>query len=385
MISRRALLGGLTAAPLLLAGRAAAQGRAGGGAIALRDYRLWLDVAIGGRGPWSFIVDTGAFVNLIREDLARALGLRTAGPLNMSGIGGPTTGTLYRALDVRLGTVAAGAMAFAGLGREVRSHPAAMGALSASLLTFADSDLDFDAMTWRRWPEGRGDRAGYEQLPGGIQVARPGGGASTLFVDAAIDGQHHRLQVDTGSPAQLHLWSHATRRSGWWDDGRPFAPVRPIGIGGEGARGRLKRLGEVRLGSIGFRGPLVVLENPAANDRHVGDGLIGLPLVQRMNLSTEVRRNLLWARANAQPPSPDRYGLSGLWVELAREGGLAVVEVSPASPAEDAGLRVGDTIPDYALNVFVGRLSGRPGDVIAFAYRRGEIVRQARLVLRAFL
>jgi serine protease Do len=378
------LLGGLAVAPWLAPDRLAAQGRAGGGRIALRDSRLWIDVSISGRGPWPFVIDTGAFVNLIRDDLARELRLRTVGPLNMGGIGGRATGALYRALDARFGSLDVGPVAFAGHGPEVRIHPDAMGALSASLLTFADSDLDFEAMEWRRYPEGRAARPEHVQLPGGIQRARPGAGASPLFVEAAIDGRAYRLQVDTGSPVDLHLWSRATRRSGKWDDGRPFAPVRPSGIGGEGVRGRLKRAGEVRLGSLAFPRPLVALEDPEAGDRHGGDGLIGLPLVQRLNLSTEVRRSALWARPSGLPAPPERYGLSGLWVEDS-PGGPIVVEASPLSPAADAGMRVGDVIPGTSLHAFVDRLTGRPGDVVDFEYRRGGEMRRTRLTLRAFL
>lgn len=385
MISRRDLLGALAAVPMLGAAPLAAQGRLGGGRIALRDYRLWLDVSIGGRGPWPFVIDTGAFVNLIRDDLARSLGLRTVGALNMGGIGGRATGALYRALEVRLDGLEAGPMVFAGHGPDLRIHPAAMGALSASLLTYADADLDFDAMAWRRYPGGRAIPPGFIQLPGSIQRPRASGGASILVVDAAIDGQTYRLQVDTGSPAQLHLWSRATRRSGRWDDGRPFAPVRPSGIGGEGALGRLKRVGEVRLGGLSFPGALAMFEDPAAADSHIGDGLIGLPLVQRMNLATDVRRRALWAKANGLPPPPDRYGLSGLWVDTDRDRNLIVAAVSPLSPASEAGLRLGDLIDGGSLESFVGRLSGRPGDVVEIGYRRGGAARRTRLTLRAFL
>jgi serine protease Do len=378
------LLAGLGVASWLAPDGLAAQGRAGGGRIALRDNRLWIDVSISGRGPWPFVIDTGAFVNLIRDDLARELRLRTVGPLNMGGIGGRTTGALYRALDARFGSLDVGPVAFAGHGPEVRIHPDAMGALSASLLTFADADLDFEAMEWRRYPGGRTAPPGYSQLPGGVRQARPGAGASPLFVEVMIDGRSFRLQVDTGSPVDLHLWGRATGRSGGWDDGRPFAPVRPSGIGGEGVRGRLKRAGEVRLGNLSFARPLVALEDPAAGDRHGGDGLIGLPLIQRLNLSTDVRRGALWARPSGLPRPPERYGLSGLWLEDG-PGGPIVVEASPLSPAADAGIRVGDVIPGTSLEAFVGRLTGRPGDIVDFEYRRGGEVRRTRLTLRAFL
>jgi serine protease Do len=259
-----------------------------------------------------------------------------------------------------------------------------MGALSTSVLTFADSELDFEALEWRIHPEGIDARPGYEMLPSLIERARPGAGASPIFIDAAIGGQNYRLQADTGSPAPLHLWPRAVRRSGLWDSGRPFAPVRPGGIGGEGERGRVMRVGAVGIGGLSFPGMLAVADNPRTASTHRGDGLIGLPLLQRMNLSTDLRRSRLWARANALPPPPERYGLSGLWVEPAQNG-LAVVEVSPASPAAEAGLQVGDVIPGIALDAFVARLAGRPGDAVEINYRRGREMRRTRLTLRAFL
>lgn len=144
------------------------------------------------------------------------------------------------------------------------------------------------------------------------------------------------------------------------------------------------RVGDVAIGSLHFPNMLAVVDNPDTAGTHRSDGLIGLPLLQRMNLSTDLRRARLWARANALPPPPERYGLSGMWVDRARDG-VAVVEVSPASPAAEAGLQVGDLIPDVPLDAFVARLSGRPGDTVAINYRRGSEARTTRLVLRAFL
>ena len=387
VISRRALLRGLGAAPILLAVRAGAQGsrpQAGGGRIALRDGRLWLEVRIGPRGPFPFVIDTGTNVNLIRADLARELGLRMLGSLSMEGIGGAVIGERFLGRNVRLGELEVGDMVFAGQAEGLRIHHEAKGALSASMLTFADAELDFEAMEWRIRPAGIEARPGYEMLPSLIERARSGTGASPIFLDAAIGGQNYRLRVDTGSPAPLHLWPRATRRRGLWDNGRPYAPVRPGGIGGDGQRGRVMRIGEVAIGSLHFPNMLAVADDPRNASAQRGDGLIGLPLLQRMNLSTDLRRNRLWARANALPAPPERYGLSGLWVDPGR-GGLHVVEVSPASPAAEAGLRVGDVIPDIGLEAFVGRLAARPGDAVEIDYRREGEARRARLVLRAFL
>lgn len=48
-----------------------------------------IDVLIGGRGPYTFVLDTGAEVSLIDQSLADQLGLRHVGdPHEVSGIGG---------------------------------------------------------------------------------------------------------------------------------------------------------------------------------------------------------------------------------------------------------------------------------------------------------
>lgn len=387
LISRRALLGGLVAAPALMAGKAGAQGlrlQRGSSPILLQDGRLWMQVSLDQRGPWPFVVDTGTNVNLIRTELARQLGLRTLGALNMRGIGGMVTEARFLGRNVRIGAVAVGDMMFAGQSADLRVHHAAMGALSAGVLTFADAELDFEAQEWRIRPAGIEARPAFEMLPSLIQPARPGTGAAPIFIDAVIGGQSYRLQADTGSPAPLHLWPRAVRRSGLWDNGRPFAPVRPGGVGGDGERARVMRIGDVGIGGLRFPNMLAVADNPRNASIHREDGLIGLPLLQRMNLSTDLRRGRLWARTNSLPPPPERYGLSGLWVDPA-VGGLTVVEVSPASPAAEAGLRVGDIIPDTGLDAFVARLAGRPGDAVEIDYRRGTEARRTRLVLRAFL
>src|SRR3954470_6568126 len=254
MISRRTLLAGLTALPLAGHGRLAAQGpRVGGARILLRDDRVWIQVRFGGRGPFTFIIDTGAAINLIRRDVARQLGLPEGRAVHLTGVGGIQQFTLYQARDVALGTTNVGTITFGAYrGEELPIHPEAAGALSASMLTVADSDLDFDAGEWRIYPDGRGERAGFTALPLTIRQSARSPGATPIMVDAALDGATYRVETDTGAPTGLALWAGATRRSGLWRDDRPFAPGRRRGFGGAGARTRLVRAGALRLGDIAF-------------------------------------------------------------------------------------------------------------------------------------
>jgi hypothetical protein len=386
MISRRGLLASLAALPLLGAARLDAQARRVGGArILVRDNRLWIQVRFGDRGPLAFVIDTGAAISLIRKDVARLLALRELNAVRLMGVGGTQEFRLYEARNVTIGTTDLGTINFGGYEQETLPiHPEAAGALSASMLSLADSDLDFDSGEWRIYPDGRGEREGYSELSSAIPRSARRMGATPIMVDAAIDGVSYRLHLDTGAPIGISLDSDAVRRRGLWNDSRPFSPGRRRGIGGLGARTRLVRAGELRLGDIAFPRPLVSLGDPEHRGRTSSDGILGLPVIALMNLSTEVARGKLWARRNAQQPPPERYGMSGLWVEEG-EGGLVVAQASPSSPASEAGLRTGDVITGVPLADFVRRLGGRPGDRIEIAYRRGAEARSTSLTLRPFL
>ena len=76
--------------------------------------------------------------------------------------------------------------------------------------------------------------------------------------------------------------------------------------------------------------------------------------------------------------------MTGLWVDE-RDGALAIAEVSPRSPASDAGLQRGDLIVGLTLTEFRRRVGGRPGDSFELRYRRGAETSTARMTLREFL
>jgi predicted aspartyl protease len=386
MIRRRSLLASFAAmpfaAPTVL--RAQDMSRVAMAPISVRDDRVWMPVRFGAGEAHGFILDTGAFANLINRDLALRLGLGEAGSLRVKGIGGVGRYEAYRAPDVSLGQVRVGSMLFAALPDTAGLHPQTGGALSAGLLTVADSDLDFDADQWRLHLDGRRERPGFEALPSTIRSEGPGTGAAQILVDAQIDGQTYRLQVDTGAPGDIMLDTSATRRTGLWNETTPFVPHRRRGIGGDGGRARLVRMGSARLGGIAFDRPIVSLTDPAERRTLDADGLLGIGLIQRLNLSTDLRGRKLWARRNARPPRPERYGMSGLWLGE-REGELVIEEVGTGSPAASAGLRKGDRIDGGSLREWVARLSGRPGETVEIPYRRGAEVGTARVMLREYL
>ena len=383
---RRAVLGGLAALPFLAPSRLLAQAAAGPvvANIALENERVWVGATIAGSKPLLFIIDTGAVVSLIQPSVRASLGLRSRGVSRMIGIGGREDVMLYEARDVVLGGAIRQPRAiFAEPRANIPLHPDAAGLLAAGMLTSIDSELDFDAGEWRVYPGGRGVRTGFAQLPSEIRGNAKGRGSEYIFVDAEIDGRTYKLLADTGMPPQIALFGNATRRSGLWNDSRPFVPIQPSGIGGLAARGRLVRASRVSLGPIAFERPLVSLSQDVLG-QSLADGIIGLELLERLTLSTDIAKGRLWARRNARAPRPERYGLSGLWMDE-RNGKVVVAVVSPASPASEAGLAVGDEILGGPLSAQIARLAGRPGKAVELRTRRNNQERTAKLVLREFI
>jgi hypothetical protein len=388
MISRRRLLQMAAAAPLLSPAGLLAQParRVGGARILVRDNRVWMQVQFGGRGPYPFVIDTGSWANMIRKSAARELRLREIGVQTTVGVGGAQEMTHYEAGNVMLGNIDIGTADFLAYEDELGNgiHPEATGLLAANVMTTADSDLDFEAGEWRIYPDGRGERAGFEPVPSQIRQSARQVGSPKIFVNASVGNASYRLLVDTGAPGSVYLFPEASRRSGLWNDRTPYSPHRLSGFGGEGPRTRLVRGGELAIGHIRFERPLITLHDPDARERSDADGILGIGLLELMNLSTDVRGGRLWTKRNSRPPRPERYGMSGLWTDE-RGDRLVVVTVSPQSPAAEAGLQAGDEIHGVSLREWIRRLGGRPGDVVEIDYHRDGQPRTTRLTLRPFL
>jgi serine protease Do len=387
MLTRRQMIAAATAA-LLPRAALGAEGtpRVIVNSIALQDRRVWIAAMIQGKGPFSFIIDTGAVVSLIQESIAHQIGLRDRNTVVLDGIGGPETFQMYEARDILFsGGARQPSAVFAAAARHLDLGPEAAGALAAGMLTALDSDLDFDKGELRVYPDGRGERSGFAELPSRIDKFSGPGASAYIVADAALDGHPFRFLLDTGMPAQVALWPSATRKTGLWNDSTPFAPGRHEGIGGQTSLGRLVRAGRLKMGPFVFERPLVSLSNPSGvRQGEIADGLIGLELLERLNLSTDVKGRRLWAAANARPAWRERYGLSGLWVEE-RGGKTVVAQVSPQSPAAAAGIREGDEIVGVTMRDFIAKLAGPPGRRIPVTLGRGGATVSAEIVLREFL
>ena len=386
-ISRRTLIATGAAAALLPRAVHAAPGRAIVSKIVVEERRIWSPVTIGGAGPWPFIIDTGAQLSAIDRKLAEQLKLRYIQPVRLRGIGGLVTFPVFEARDVVLGGgIRQASAVFAGYDT-LDFHSGTGGLLAAGLLTARDSELDFDAGEWRVYPEGRGERPGFVELGSEVQRFGLRGASPRILVDAELDGARSRWLLDTGSPGTLLLFPEASRRSRLWDDARPFAPVPLKGIAGlEGKPGRLVRARSLTVGPLTIDAPLVSLYDPSQRMTDRDAGLVGLEVIEQLNLSTDSAAGKLWAQRNARPRRPQRYRLSGLWLDRLAGNRARVGIVGTGSPAAVAGLLTGDVItevPDFGA--LLRSLNGPAGASPSLRVERDGVVRMVTLQLKPYL
>ena len=353
--------------------------------IALENNRVLVAVGMNGKGPFIFMIDTGTYVSLIRPDLAKQLGLLVTGHEGTKGIGGKGRPfAIYRARDFIIGGGIRQSSVVLEDSFEFGYQSEIYGALAAGILTAQDTDLDFDAGELRIYPDGRGDRPGFVALDSEIPRAeQPDRGSRRIVATVTIEGHPVRCLLDTGSPNTLSLGQSAARRLGLWDD-RPFAPVRPNGIGGAGPIGRIVRVGSIGMGDLTIERPQMTLLGNEVGGHDAGfDGIVGLAILCRFNLSIDTRGRKLWVKPSRQPASTDHYGLSGLWLD--RDGArIKVAAVGTGSPAATAGIAVGDEINGDWDKVL--RAIGGPADSIArLTVKRGGDVREVALTLTPYL
>lgn len=182
--------------------------------------RMTVSVMLDGKGPYPFVVDTGAERTSVSNELAAALALKFAGNARLHSVTGMTPvplfhiGTLdidrYRATDLR-----APAMA--------QVHLGGPGLIGVDTLQRQRVTMDFRkrrmTITPSRTRDRRGDRHGDEII---VRARRYAG--RMVIMDATLDGAKVAVILDTGS--QASLGNEALRRKLFARErGRPSSPI----------------------------------------------------------------------------------------------------------------------------------------------------------------
>lgn len=188
--------------------------------------RVTAPVFVNGKGPFPFMIDTGANYSAISNELAAELGLPDRGPVVLNTIVGPETTGSIEAAELRLGKKVARDIRMASLPRRWLG---AAGLIGMDQLASQRLTLDFVNATMKfGGTPAFGDtsaivvQAQHRSGPLTLVNARIGGALVTAFLDSGADGT-------VGNPALRGLMSTRLKRAAYNDMFLPSPLISPTG------------------------------------------------------------------------------------------------------------------------------------------------------------
>lgn len=250
------------------------------------DNKPVLSLTIGGKGPYRFVLDTGAFTSVINESIAKDLKLHSGMPIKTRSIKGDESSYVYQAQDIVIGgRLPLPRMSFVGAANF--NNFGVDGLLPASFLTFLPSQLDFEAKEIRYYIGGAEmDLDGFEKLPTFFQADRDDQ-AEKVYAEINFDGRKLVYCVDTGAASNLFVFSGIVDRYKLWDKYPILRKGQTRGVNGEALEVRLVQGPNITFGGLKIPSMPVTLGDPKEiqdlSDNH--DGLIGTPFLRHFTLA----------------------------------------------------------------------------------------------------
>lgn len=214
--------------------------------------RLRAPVRVNGRGPFPFMVDTGADTSVVSVELAAALGLESAGFARVNGIAGSRVAPRAHVAELQVGGRSVRRVKAPLLARE---HMGALGIIGLDCLHDQRVDIDFrrNRMAVRPSKKEPAD-------PGAIVVYGKTRFGRLILVDSTVRREPVYVVLDTGAQdtignAALHALLNRRRRARLVD---PAVAVELASATGQTVGGRLDRMEELTLGGVRVVGVPVV-------------------------------------------------------------------------------------------------------------------------------
>jgi hypothetical protein len=308
----------------------------------LLNNHVYVEATLNGKGPYTFIVDTGGHT-LLSPRIAAEAGLKVVGEGATSGAGeGKSTTGYARYREIALGPVrltdqpafitniydrSIEGIAVDGMvGFELFSRFAVRLDYGAKTMTITDF-ANFD-------PRGAGTAIPfkfYDHLPA---------------VQGMIDDVPARFDIDTGSRMEVDVTSPFVARNKLRDRYRPgISAITGWGVGGA-SRSYVVRLPSLTLGGVkvdSVVGGLSEAKGGSISDPNY-EGNVGSGLLKRFVVSFDYPRQAMYLKPLDPPPADaGHFDRSGLWINAA-DAGFTVTEVAAGGPAEAAGVHKGDII-----------------------------------------
>jgi hypothetical protein len=184
----------------------------------------------------------------------------------------------------------------------------------------------------------------YEPPPGSVVIPFEIYNHIVPVCEGLVDGRKARLLIDLGDRSSFTLFKPFWERYGYQHRRPVIRAMTGIGIGGP-IYGLVTRVQTVRIGGADIKQALtrLVLQKPSAVNDHVIDGSLGTGILKKFVVSFDYTHRRMILVPGKQRDHLDTYDRSGVWIgHVGAE--LKILDVTHDSAAQDADLRVGDTI-----------------------------------------
>jgi len=356
----------------------------------LINNHIYADVKVDGKGPYTFIFDTGG-LNLVTPTLGKELGLKIEGKLEGRGAGEKTVEAgVTEVKSLQLGDATMTDQAFMAFPLDAMSNVEGtpmIGMVGFQTFRRFITRIDYGTHTMTLI-----DPKAFDAKDAGTPVKIVFNG-NTPEVDGSYDGIAARFQIDTGSRSALTLTSpfadtHKLRDT----QTKMVHAVDGWGVGGP-TYSDVVRGGKLTIGGVEVDRPVTGMstDKKGAFADNVLAGNIGAGVLKRFVVTFDYAHNTMYVKPVSGPVEDyGTYDRAGMWFNEAPEG-FKVVAVTATAPAEAAGFKEGDTItavdgkPAKEIKLYDLRRRLRndaPGTVVDFTVTRGPETRDIKVTLK---
>jgi hypothetical protein len=312
----------------------------------LVDNRVFVEVRLNSRGPFHFLLDTGAGGVTVSVDVAQQLGLHVGDAGEGQGVGEKTV----HAGQAQIAQLQIGELAFADVETNVLD-------LSDAPQVFGTKPFDgiiglpvFERMVVKHDYVNRlltftaPDKFEYAGAGVIVRFERP---RQIPVVAASLDGVAGNFGVDTGARSSLLLYGPFCAQNNLQEKyGAKLEGVTGWGVGGP-VRSLLARAGTLQLGAVTVRDLVIRLSAQKAGLTTTAAmaGLIGPDVLAQFDVTFDYSRTRIIFEKNKNYGRRDSYDRAGIWMGQAPDGKhFTVVDVIAGGPGADAGVKPGDQI-----------------------------------------
>lgn len=309
----------------------------------LLNNHIYVEAKVNGKGPYTFIVDTGGHT-LLSPKLVKEVGLKAVGAAVTSGAGEghETTGFVHfdeiAIGDVRLKDQTGFATNI--YDASIEGIPVD-GMVGFELIRRLVTTIDYGArtLTFAKPSDFRGSPGLGSAVPFVFYDHLP-------FVTGSVLGMPARFDIDTGSRSEIDFTSpfvNANNLRAKFAKGT--SAVTGWGVGGP-ARGYVVRLPALKLGDVAVTNIVAGLSESKGGSMSdpAYDGNIGSGLLKRFVVTFDYAHQIMYLkRITPEPEDIGTFNRSGLWIN-AKDGGYKVTDIAKDSAGAAAGLTVGDVI-----------------------------------------